>query len=347
MKTFLRLTVVLLFIAGGLIGQGVVGNPVLETSDLIVYESGCGAGLSPTGSGGCDTASGETGFFASGALTCGAGTAGRAQVHTTPLQYCDNAATPALQYAAFADSTGDALAGDSATAFFDAGQIEAARGGTGIDTSGSTGVLRVTTGTWTADAGISHLASSTSADLRGVLSDETGGAGLAVFNINPTLTDVTVDDLLTFSESAGDATCAAGDYWIKGNSTSGTLRGCENGTLFTVNAAGASGLSLGSCEALTISAGAVTFTGDANTITCHTIDTEAAAGSDDLTSITCTAGSWHLITAANATRTVVVTDGAGVQLQANFSLDNTEDKMLLECPATNTVAEVNRANNGA
>jgi len=197
------------------------------------------------------------------------------------------------------------------------------------------------------DAGIAHLASSTSADLRGVLSDETGGAGLAVFNVNPTLLDVTVDDLLTFAESAGDATCGAGDYWIKGNSTSGLIRGCEDGTVFSLNAAAASGLSLGSCEALTISAGAVTLSGDASTITCHTIDTESAAASDDLDAITCTAGSWHLITAANAARTVVVKDGAGVQLQADFSLDHTEDKMLVECPATNTVAEISRASNGA
>ena len=62
-----------------------------------------------------------------GALTCGAGTAGKALVHTTPLQYCDNAATPALQYAAYGDSSGNAKTGDSATAFFSSGTIETAR----------------------------------------------------------------------------------------------------------------------------------------------------------------------------------------------------------------------------
>ena len=56
-----------------------------------------------------------------------------------------------------------ANAGDSATAFFSAGQIEAARGGTGIDSGALTGVLRVAAGTWTADAGFSHLA-GTAAD---------------------------------------------------------------------------------------------------------------------------------------------------------------------------------------
>lgn len=112
------------------------------------------------------------------------------------------------------------------------GQISAARGGTGDDTSATTGVPRIATGNWTYDAGISHLASSSSADLRTTLSDE-NGTGAALFNsaTNPTFLDATIDDLLTFLESAGDATCAAGDYWIKGNSTSGKLRGCENGTL--------------------------------------------------------------------------------------------------------------------
>lgn len=54
------------------------------------------------------TASGEADFLASGALTCGAATQGKAQVHTTPFQYCDNAATPTLQYAAYGNSVGAA-----------------------------------------------------------------------------------------------------------------------------------------------------------------------------------------------------------------------------------------------
>src|SRR3990167_273485 len=59
------------------------------------------------------TASDEADFLLSGALTCGASTQGKAQVHTTPLQYCDNAATPTLRYAAYGSSTGVAT---SATA---------------------------------------------------------------------------------------------------------------------------------------------------------------------------------------------------------------------------------------
>jgi len=120
------------------------------------------------------------------------------------------------------------------------GQLGAARGGTGDDTSGTTGVPRIAAGNWTYDAGVSHLAASTSADLAGVLTNETGSGGAAVFGTNPTLTDVTVDDVIEFTESAGDATCAAGNFNIKANSTANRLRGCENGTLFNINQAAGS-----------------------------------------------------------------------------------------------------------
>jgi hypothetical protein len=179
------------------------GDPVLIAGVAVVDAAGvdliAGAGLAVTFDSGVSpdtatfaTASSEQNFLASGALTCGASTAGKAQVHTTPLQYCDNAGTPVLQYAAYAESDGDALTGDTATAFFSAGQIEAARGGTGDDTSATTGVPRIAAGNWTYDAGVTHLAASTSADLRGVLSDETG-TGVALFN-DPQAVDINVED---------------------------------------------------------------------------------------------------------------------------------------------------------
>jgi hypothetical protein len=100
-----------------------------------------GAGIAALGDLSADrtiaTASGETDFLASGALTCGASTRGRMQVHTTPLQYCDNAATPALQYAAYANSSGEgtaaaansvALGGDTTGSY-----VEQVADGTGID----------------------------------------------------------------------------------------------------------------------------------------------------------------------------------------------------------------------
>lgn len=68
------------------------------------------------------------------------------------------------------------------------GTLTAAKGGTGDDTSGSTGVPRVAAGNWTYDAGVSHLAASSSADLRGVLSDEIG-SGAAMFGLDPAMAD--------------------------------------------------------------------------------------------------------------------------------------------------------------
>jgi len=109
-----------------------------------------GSGITSSGGGSenatvtVTTDSTEQGFLASGALTCGASTNGKMQVHTTPLQYCDNAGTPALQYAAYGDSSGNALTGDTATGFFSAGAIEVARGGTGLSSGTSGGVLGYT-----------------------------------------------------------------------------------------------------------------------------------------------------------------------------------------------------------
>lgn len=91
-------------------------------------------------------------------------------------------------YAAGTGVAGAATTGDSATAFFSAGAIEAARGGTGTDSSASVGVARVSAGSWTFDGGISHLASSTSAQLRTVLSDEIG-TGAAMFGLISTMAD--------------------------------------------------------------------------------------------------------------------------------------------------------------
>lgn len=78
--------------------------------------------------------------------------------------------------------------------------ITNAKGGTGDDTSATTGVPRVAAGNWTYDAGVSHLASSTSADLAGVISNETG-TGLVVFGTSPTLTTPVIN---VTSDATGD-----------------------------------------------------------------------------------------------------------------------------------------------
>ncbi len=78
-----------------------------------------------------DTASGEANFLADGgvtSLTCGASQLGKAQVMDDgTLEWCDGATTSVLRTSALGDGAGAALSGDSATAFFPAGTVEAAR----------------------------------------------------------------------------------------------------------------------------------------------------------------------------------------------------------------------------
>lgn len=96
--------------AAGAVEGCTADDDVPEAGDFGALTGGAGITNS---AGTLATASSETDFLANGALVCGAGTRGRMQVHTTPLQYCDNAATPALQYAAYGNSSGVAT---SATA---------------------------------------------------------------------------------------------------------------------------------------------------------------------------------------------------------------------------------------
>lgn len=60
-----------------------------------------------------ETTSEEAGFLSTGALTCGIGTAGKIQVHTTPIQYCDASATPTLRYSAYGNSSGNPIGAHS------------------------------------------------------------------------------------------------------------------------------------------------------------------------------------------------------------------------------------------
>ena len=363
----LILTLALLALPVSLFGQAVAGDPLLKgQADVANAEVAAGAGIATSklavdalveadaGSGlevvtnTLHTKSDEEDFvvdLGAGDLACGASTAGMVAMNDADaMQYCDGEATPVRRVAAYGADDGDALAGDSATSFFDAGTIENTRGGTGADSSAFTGVARVASGTWTADAGISHLASSTSGDLLTVLSDEVG-TGVAVFNINPTLTDVTVNDLITFTETAGDATCGAGDYWIKGNSTSNLLRGCENGGLFTLST-GTSPVSIVSPEAVVLTAGGeATLTGAADTISYHTLDSTGATGDDNWESVVCTAGSYHVILPLVGTRTVTVQASTLAAAIADFNLDGVKDRWSGHCSATNTIVEESRSNN--
>ncbi len=131
-----------------------------------------GAGLSLTGTT-MATASQEAAFLADGgvtSLTCGSSNQGKMQVlDNGALEYCDGAATSLLQTIGYlaveeADASPsvtpvDTIQFDQADGFtvtnetggqvqIDIGSIPAARGGTGIDSSASSGVPLVTAGVW-------------------------------------------------------------------------------------------------------------------------------------------------------------------------------------------------------
>lgn len=88
------------------------------------------------------------------------------------IYYCEDTDSWEVQGSA-------ALTGDDATGFFSTGQIEPARGGTGIDTSASTGLLRVAAGTWSAgqlsgDVVTSAFAATIQANSVALTTDTTG-----------------------------------------------------------------------------------------------------------------------------------------------------------------------------
>ena len=73
--------------------------------------------------------------------------------------------------------------------------------------------------------------------------DVTNGNGVAgnpTFALSSTL--VIPGPGIEFTETAGDSTCAAGNYWIKANSTTSNFRKCQNGTATDLDTGGAGGI---------------------------------------------------------------------------------------------------------
>lgn len=99
----------------------------------------------------------------------------------------------------------------------------------------------------------------------------------------------------------------------------------------------------GTNTTLTIATGAVT-----STTSFHAIDTEAAAATDDLDTISGgETGQVLYIHAANSARDVVAKDGTGnLKLAGDFTLNNVEDTLTLIFDGTNWL-ELCRSDNGA
>jgi len=95
----------------------------------------------------------------------------------------------------------------------------------------------------------------------------------------------------------------------------------------------------------TIATGAIDITGSSQTII---VDTESDASSDDLDTISGKEDfSTIILVAANSARSVVVKDGTGnLDISGDFTLDNTEDSLMLMRRGASW-QEVSRSDNGA
>ena len=99
-------------------------------------------------------------------------------------------------------------------------------------------------------------------------------------------------------------------------------------------------------QSVTISGGVITLDGE-YPFRILTVDTEGGAATDDLDSISGgTNGERVILQSADNARTVVIKDGAGLLLQADFSLNNTADKIELLKIADGIWHELTRASNG-
>ena len=99
----------------------------------------------------------------------------------------------------------------------------------------------------------------------------------------------------------------------------------------------------GAGSTLTIATGAITAAGR-----WHLIDTEAAAATDDLDTISgTTAGQIYVFQAADSARDVVFKDGTGnLKMAGDFTADNVEDTITFISNGTN-LYELARSGNGA
>lgn len=100
-------------------------------------------------------------------------------------------------------------------------------------------------------------------------------------------------------------------------------------------------LNTGAVQPLTISGGIVSISAN---YSYYSIDTQAAAASDDLDTISGgNEGDLIFIKAANTTRTVVVKDATGNILtngSVDLSLDNTDDLVIMHFDGTNWKANI-------
>ena len=147
------------------------------------------------------------------------------------------------------------------------------------------------------------------------------------------------DVVSIFKTSGGQATTTSYAVFTFSSTTDGFLGLLRGGSALQV-------VIRGSGSTLTIATGAITVTQE-----FHTVDTEAAAATDNLDTITAglgvSTGMRVVFKAASSARDVVFTEAGNMKLAGGtFTLNNVEDTIELIYDGTNWL-EVSRSDNGA
>lgn len=168
---------------------------------------------------------------------------------------------------------------------------------------------------------------------RGISIDSVASAQIKANTIN----DIEAGEIAIRVANTTETTTVSGNA-VLGTTTVGFTNGGSNTKLMVENNA----FPATAFHNLTIASGAITAFHE-----YHTVDTESAAATDDLTTIN-GGRPYQLLTisATNAARTVVLKDGTGLLLAGDCTLDNTEDSITLRHNGSKWV-EVSRSDNGA
>ena len=149
--------------------------------------------------------------------------------------------------------------------------------------------------------------------------------------IDPLVTSVALDDLNDVEAAGTD-----GQVMTKQADGSNAYEDAAAGGAVDMGAWGAS-------SEITLVSGVAALSGEGY----YTIDTESDDASDDLTQITgLTAGDEIVIAAEHNDRTVTVKAGTYFYIETDFILNNTRDRITLQCIGSNICGELSRRSGG-
>jgi len=196
----------------------------------------------------------------------------------------------------------------------------------------------------------------------GLISNETGDYTYSASDYDGHILSLESDPISTISNAVGlrlkigntdrqvyllanrNGTNTGADFVIKAENSSGNMeeraRFDQNNDLTLTGGLTAGGIVTLERSDLTISSGSIT-----PTKSYHRIDTESAAATDDLTTITAgSIGDTLILQTTSSDRDITVVDGGNLLIAGDFVMDSTQDRIMLICDGTNWV-EISRSNN--